>query len=115
MSEVRKRVALLQTPLRCNRLVTAGKRNWLKGKESNLFRIVERETNDRSNLIIVDAVNQRGHQDNLDSRLVQIVYGPQLNVKKVPHLTMTVRVVTDAVKLKVHITQAGLGRLAAEV
>ena len=45
---------------------------------------------------------------------MQIVYGPQLNVKKVPHLTMTVGVVTDAVKLKVDITQTGLGCLTAE-
>ena len=62
MRKMGKRVTLLQASLRRNCFVTAGKRNRLKGKESNFLRIVERKTNDRSDLIILNAINQRGHE-----------------------------------------------------
>src|SRR5436305_8968207 len=114
MRQMGKRVTLLQASLRRNCFVTAGKRNRLKGKESNFLRIVERKTNDRSDLIIVNAINQRGHEHNLNSRLVQVIYGSQLNIKKVPHLSVIICIVSDAIKLKIHVTQARFGCLSAK-
>ena len=45
---------------------------------------------------------------------MQVINCPQLNIKKISHLTMTVCIVSNAIKLKVHITQAGFSRLAAK-
>src|SRR5215213_4363105 len=95
-------------------LVASGKRNRLKRDKRNLFRIVQRETNNRSDLVVVHAVDQRGHENNIDAGFVQIVDGAKLDVKQVADLTVRVRVVADSVKLQVDETKSGFGSLTAK-
>src|SRR6185369_3825239 len=64
--QVRERVTLLQTTLRSDLFVTAGKRNRLERKERNLLRIVECKANDRTNLVVVDTVDERRNQNDLN-------------------------------------------------
>src|SRR5438105_1751909 len=114
MRQVRQRVALLQTTLSGNRLVSSGKRNRLERQEGNLFWVVESEPNDRSDLIIIDAVDQRRNQYDLNAGFVQVVDGPELYIEQVAHLPVTVRIVADAVELNVDVTQTCFGSLATE-
>ncbi len=71
--QVRQRVTLLQAALFGDVLVAAGERNRLERDERDLLRIFQRETNDRSDLVVIDAVDQRGHQNDVDARFVQVV------------------------------------------
>src|ERR1043166_7231453 len=112
---MRKRVALLQTTLRCDLFVATGKRNRLERKERDLLRIVEREANDRTNLIVVDAVDECRYEDDLDAGFVQVVDGSHLHVEEIADLTVTVRVVADAVKLEIHVTQSCCSSFTAEL
>src|SRR5205823_5846428 len=104
MRQVRQRVALLQASLGGNRLVSSGKRNRLERQEGNLSWVVESEPNDRSDLIIIDAVDQRRNQYDLNAGFVQVVDCPELHIEQVAHLPVTVRIVADAIKLKVDVT-----------
>src|ERR1043166_8269831 len=112
---MRKRVALLQTTLRSDLFVATSKRNRLERKECDLLRIVECEANDRTNLIVVDAVDERRYENDLNSGLVQVVDGSHLHVEEIADLTVTVGVVADTVKLQVDVAQTGFSSLAAEL
>ena len=103
--QVRKRVTLLQPALRRDLFVAASKRNRLKRKERNLLRIVESKSNNRSYLIVVDAVDQCGYQHNLNARFMQVVDCPHLHIEQIADLTMAVGIVAHAVKLQVNVTQ----------
>ena len=111
--QMRKRIALLQTTLGSDLFIAAGERNRLEGKEGNLLRIVHREADDRSHLIVIDAVNQRGDQNDLDACFVQVVDCAQLHVEEIADLTVAVGVVADAVELQIDVTQTRFGSLAA--
>src|ERR1043165_7592551 len=113
--EVRQRVALLQTQLLGDLFVTAGERNRLERKECNLLRIVQSETNDRADLIVVDAVDERGDEHDLNARFVQVIDRAHLHVEEVADLAVTVRIVADTVELKVNVTQSCFGSLPAEL
>ena len=115
VSQVRKRVTLLQTALLGDLFVATGKRNRLERKERNLLRIVERETNDRTNLVVVDAVDQRRNEHDLNACFVQVVDRPHLHVKQVADLAVAVGVVADSVKLEINVTQSGFSSFAAEL
>ena len=113
--EVRKRVALLQATLLGDLFVAAGKRNRLERKERNLLRIVESEANDRADLIVVDAVDERRNEHDLNARFVQVVDRAHLHVEQVADLAMAVGVVADTVKLQVNVTQSSFSSFAAEL
>src|SRR6185436_17348985 len=66
--EVRKRVALLQTAILRDLFVATRKRNRLKRQERDLLWIVESETNDRADLVIVDTVDQGRNQYDFNTR-----------------------------------------------
>src|ERR1044072_8049999 len=78
-----KRVTLLQTTLRRDLFVTAGERNRLERQERNLLGIVEGEPDDRSDLIVVDSIDQRGDEHNLNARFMQVVDGAHLHVTQI--------------------------------
>ena len=71
--QVRQRVALRLAALVGDFFVAAGERNRLEAEERDDLRIVEREADHRSNLLVVDAVDDRDDRDDLDTRVVQVV------------------------------------------
>src|SRR5476649_1411214 len=113
--EMRQRISLLQAPLSSNCFIAAGERDWLKRKERNLFGIIQRESDNRTNLIVVDSVNQGRDQNDLDTSLVQVIDRAQLHIEEISYLSVTVSVVTDAVELEIHVAQASLGGLVAKL
>src|ERR1044072_3990238 len=115
VGQMRQRIPLLQSTLRGNLFVTTGERHWLERKERNLLWIVERETNDGSNLIVVDSIHERSNQNNFDAGFVKIINRSHLHIEQVSNLAMTVRIVSDSVELQVNVTQSCLGRLSAEL
>src|SRR6185369_14478965 len=112
---MRKGVALLQATLFGDLFVATGKRNRLKRQERDLLRIVECEANDRADLIVVDTVDERRDQHDLNAGFVQVVDGPHLHVEEVADLAMAVRVVADTVELQVDVTQTSFSSLATEL
>ena len=114
MRQVRQRVTLLQATLFRDLLVAAGKRNGLERDERDLLRIVERKPDDRSDLVVVDAVDQRGHKNNVNAGFVQVVDRTQLDVKEVADLAVRVGVVADTVELQINETKTGFGCFAAK-
>src|SRR6185369_12423991 len=113
--QMRERVTLLQTTQRSNLFVATGKRNRLEREERNLLWIVERKPNDRTDLIVVDAVHERGYEHDLNTRFVQVVDGSDLHIEEIANLAVTVRVVADAVKLQVNVAESGFGSFPAEL
>src|SRR4030095_7469159 len=111
---MRERVTLLQPSLGGDCLVTTGKRNWLKRKKSNLLRIVQSKSNNRSDLVVINSVDQRGNQNNFDARFVQIVNSSQFHIEEITYLTVTVGIVSDSIKLEVYVAQTGRRRFVAE-
>src|SRR5688572_30498046 len=107
MGEMGERITLLQTTLFGDQLVAAGKRYGLESDERDLFRILESKPYDRTNLVVVNAVDQRGHEDDVDAGLVQVVDRTELNVKQVADLAVRVCVVADTVKLQIYEPEAG--------
>jgi hypothetical protein len=95
--------------------VATSKRDRLKRKERNLPGIVERETNDRAYLIVVNTVDQRGDENDLNACFVKVVNSSHLHVKEVTDLTVAVCVVADAIKLEIDITQSSFGSFPTEL
>src|SRR5687767_13635454 len=114
VGQVRKRVALLQPAVFSDLFVTSRERNRLERKESNLLGIVQSESNNRADLIVVDSIYQRGNKHDFDSCFTQVVDSAHLHVEKIADLTMAIGVVADAIELQVHVTETGFGRLATE-
>src|SRR5262245_24585984 len=102
---MRQRVALLQTTLFGDLFVATVERNRLERKERNLLRIVESETNDRANLVVVDSINQGGNENDFNTCFVEVVDGSHLHVKQIAYLSVAVCIVTDSVKLEINVTQ----------
>ncbi len=102
-----KRVALAQTAFRSDVFVAAGKRNRLECDEGDLLRIVHRELDDGADLIVIDVVDERDNQNDLDAGFVQIFDGAQLHIEQVADLTVAVGIVADAVELQIRIAQSG--------
>ena len=110
MREVRQRVALRRAAFVCDFFVAASKGNRLEREERNLFRIIQRELNDRAHLLVVHAVDDRDHRNNVDAVRVQIFNGLQLHVEEVADRAMGIRRIADAVELQVRVTQTRLRR-----
>ncbi len=117
MREMRERITLCSAALVRNRLVTTGKGNRLERKEVDLLGVVESELDDASDLLVVDAVDDRRYGNDVDASLVQVMNGLQLYVEGVSNLAMRVGCVTDTVELQVGIAQtrfrSGLGKFLA--
>ncbi len=112
--EVGERVTLRLAAFVGHRLVAAGERDRLEGKERDLFRIIERELDDPSHLLIIDAVDDGDDRNDIDAVRVQILDRAQLHVEQVAHLAMLIGGVADAIELQIGVAQAGIRRLAAE-
>src|SRR5262249_37322268 len=112
---VRERVALAQAAVVGDVFVAARERDGLERDEAYLFRIVEREADDRATLVIVDGVDERGDQDDFDAGLVQVVNRFEFYVEEIANLPVAVGGVADAVELQIDVSQTGLGGPAAEL
>ena len=87
------------------------KRNRLERQEADRLGIVERELDDASDLLVVDAVDDGDDRNDLDAGLVQVLDGLQLHVEQVADLAVRVGGVADAVELQIGVAQAGFGGL----
>ena len=79
------------------------------------LRIVQRELDDSSDLLVVDAIHDRHDRNDFHARLVQVLDRLQLHVEQVADQAMRVGRVANAVKLQVRIAHAGFDRLLAEL
>ena len=113
--EVRERVALRFAAVVADFLVAAGEGNGLEAEEVDLLGVVEGELDDVANLLVVDAVDDRRHGNDVDAGFVQVVDGLELHIKEVADLAVRVGGVADAVELEVGVTQTCFGCGAAEL
>src|SRR5687767_6320549 len=111
---MRQRVTLLQTTLLSDQLVAAGERHRLERDERDLLRILECETDDRSDLVVVDPVDQRGDENDVDTCFVKIVDRTKFHVEQVADLPMRVCIVADSVELQIHESQSCFSSFATE-
>ena len=115
IGQVRQSVALAEPPFGARFFVAARERNRLEREKRDLLRVVHRKTDDRPDLVVVDPVDERDHEDDLDPRLVHVLDGAQLHVKQVADVAVAVGIVPDAVKLQVSVAQTRVGRLARKL
>src|SRR5271165_5152528 len=111
---MRQRIPLRLTPFVRDGFVAASETYWLERQESDFLRIIQRKLNDSSYLLVVDAVDDRHHRDNLNARPVQVVDGLQLYVEQVADLAVRIRGVSDAVELQICIAHPGFSGLLCE-
>ena len=104
---MRKRIALPQPAFGGDVFIPAGEGHRLEGDESDLLRVVHREADDGSDLIVIHSIHKCHHQNDLNAGFVKIIDRAQLHIEKVPDLAMAIGVVSDAVKLQVDEAQAG--------
>ena len=94
--------------------VAACKADRLEREEAVLLGIVECELDDTADLVVVDAVVDGRHWDDLNAGFVQVVNRLELYVEQVADLAVRVGSVADAVELEVDVAQTGFGGSAAE-
>ena len=82
--QVRQRVALRRAPLRRHFLVAAGEGHRLEREEVDLLRVVERELDDAADLLVVDAVDDRDHRDDVDAGLCRFSIARSLTSNRLP-------------------------------
>ena len=87
--------------------VASGEGDRLEREEADPLRVVERELDDASHLLVVDAVDDGGDRNDFDTCFVQVVDGLQLYVEQVADLAVRVGRVADAVELKVDVAETG--------
>src|SRR6185369_5249390 len=75
----------------------------------------ERETNDRTDLIVVDSVYECRHENDLDAGFVKIVDSSHLHVEQVADLAVAVCIVADTVKLQVNVSKTCCSSFTAEL
>ena len=112
---MRQGVALAVTAIGGDLLIPAGEGNRLEGDEGDLLGVVHGEPDDGADLVIVDFVDQGGHQNDLDAGFVHVVDRSQLDVEEIADLAVAVGVVADPVELQVGVAKAGLGGLARKL
>ena len=112
---MRQRVALRVTALVGDGLVASGKRNRLEREERDALRIIERELDDASDLLVVEVVDDGDYRNDIDTGVVQVLDGLQLHVEQVADEAMRVGSVADAVELQVGVAQAGFKGLLGEL
>ena len=113
--QVRQRVALRCAALVGDGLVAAGKRNRLEREERDALRIIERELNDASDLLVVQVVDDGHDRHDLDAGLVQVLDRLQLHVEQIADQAVRVGSVADAVELQIGVAQTGFGGLLGEL
>ena len=113
--EVRERVALARARLVVDVLVAAGEGDRLERDGVDLVDVLDRELQDVADLVVVDAVDDRHDERDVDAVLLQVLDRAQLDVVEVADLAVLVVLVADAVELQVGEAQARLGRLLREV
>ncbi len=114
MRQMRKRVALGGAAIVGYSFVAAGEADRLEAQEADRLRIVERELDDSSDLLVVDAVHDRDHRNDFNSGLVQVFDRLQFHVEQVADQAMRIGCVADAVELQVGVAHAGFDSLLAE-
>ena len=67
VGQVRQRVALSGATVFCDFLVTTGEGDWLEAEERDLLGVVEGKLNDATDLLVVDAVDDRGDRYDVDT------------------------------------------------
>src|SRR5262249_50876964 len=87
--------------------VASGKRDWLEGDGLDFVDILRGELDDLTNGVVVDVVNDRYDQRNLDAHTGEVLDGPQLHIKQVTHTPVFVLLFTDTVKLQVDSVLSG--------
>ena len=115
VGHVAQGVALRHAAFVADILVTAGEGDRLEADKVDLLGVVEGELDDAADLLVIDAVNDGGHRNDVDTSLVQVVDGLQLDVKQVADFAMGVGCVADAIELQIGITQACFRSGAAEL
>ena len=76
-----KRVALRNSALVGDGFVAAGETDRLERQEADLLRIIERELDDPSHLLVIDAVYDCDHRNDLHAGTMQVVYSFKLYIK----------------------------------
>ena len=109
VGHLREGVALGQAALVGDRLIAAGEAHRLEAQEADLLGIVERELDDVAHLLVVDAVDEGGHGDDVNAGFMKIVDRLQLDVEEVADFAVRVGGVADAVELEIDVTQSGFG------
>ena len=115
LGHVRQRIALSHSTVICDVFVASGKRYRLKRDERDLLRIVHREADHRTDLVVVDAIHERRHEHDLDSCFVDVVDCPHLDIEEIADLAVAVGSVSDTVKLQINVPQTGFGSFAAKL
>src|SRR6266508_2004396 len=106
-----QRVALRFAAIVGDCFVASGETYWLEGQEADLFWIVQRELDDASHLLVVDAVDDCYYRDDFHSGAVQVVDRFQLHVEQVPYCAMRVGGVADTIELQIGIPHSRFGGL----
>ncbi len=112
--KVAQRVALLLPQLVRDVLVAAGEAHRLEADHGDLVGVLHGELDDGPDLIVVQAVDDRHHQDDVDAGGAQLLDGAELHVVEVLDLAVAVGLVGDAVELEVGHAEAGLLALLGE-
>src|SRR5690348_7427153 len=115
MRQVRQRVALRVAAIVGDLLVAAGKADRLERQEPDALGIVERELNDASDLLVVDAVDDGHDRHDFDASAMQVVDSLQLHIEQVADLAVCVGSVANAVELQVGVTHAGFSGLLSKL
>src|SRR6266436_6885347 len=110
-----KRIALRLAPLVGDRFVASGETYRLERQEADLLGIVERELNDFSDLLVVNAVHDRDDWHDFAAGGVEIVDGLELYIEQVADRAMRVSSIADTVELQIGIAQPGFNRLLREL
>src|SRR5271156_3182265 len=104
---MRERVTLRGAAIIGDGFVASGEGNRLKTEKTDLLGIVERELNDASDLLVVNAVDNGHHRDNLAAGFVQVVDRFQLYVKQIADSAMIIGCVSDAIELQIGVSHSG--------
>ena len=99
--EMRQRVAPRVAFLVADVLVAPGERHRLKRDEADLVAVLERELDDRPDLIVVDGVDDRDDEAHVDAGGVEVLDRAQLHVEQIADLAVRVGLFADAVELQV--------------
>src|SRR5437764_75106 len=78
-------------------------------------RIIQRELDNSSYLLVVDAVHDRRYRHDLDSGIVQVMNRLEFHVKQIAYCSVRIGCVANAVKLEIDEAQSGFRRLPAEL
>ena len=113
--EVTERVALALSLLVRNVFVATGEAHRLEAHDRDLVGVLDREVDDRADLIVVYAADDRDDEHDVDPDRVEIFDRRLLHVEEVSDLAVRVRLVGDAVELEVREPEAGLFGRAAEL